>query len=41
MMEVCELCKKRIAIFKCNICNISICNWCCDKFQNGQVTKGW
>lgn len=41
MMEVCELCKKRIAIFKCNICNISICNWCCDKFQNGQITKGW
>ncbi|WPC42844.1 hypothetical protein [Clostridium sp. JS66] len=41
MVEVCDLCKKRIAVFKCNVCNINICNWCCDKFQIGQVTKGW
>ncbi|NNU78171.1 hypothetical protein [Clostridium estertheticum] len=41
MVEVCELCNKRIAIFRCNACKKNICNWCCDKFQNGQETIGW
>ncbi len=41
MLEVCDLCKKRIAIFRCNVCKQNICNWCCDKFQMGQETISW